>query len=101
MLPLGGENRWYVEQPKRLSHRKFKVDVARDRGQIWRVSGKDEYVPPSDLADYIMRLFLDLLDRANRGKLRGHALDSAVARADAVDAVYSLHRDIQGWSIRT
>jgi hypothetical protein len=60
MLPLGGENRWYVEQPKRLSHRKFKVDVARDRGQIWRVSGKDEY---------IMRLFLDLLDRANRGKI--------------------------------
>jgi hypothetical protein len=69
ILPLHGENRWYVEQPKRLSLRKFKVDVARDRGPIWRVSGKDEYLPPSELADYIMRLFLDLLDRANRGKI--------------------------------
>jgi hypothetical protein len=101
MLPLGGENRWYVEQPKRLSHRKFKVDVARDRGQIRRVSGKDEYLLPSDLADYIMRLFLDYWTELIVGKLRGHALDSAVARADAVDAVHSLHRDIQGWSIRT
>jgi hypothetical protein len=30
-------------------------------------SGKNEAVLPSEFADYIMRLFLDLLDRANQG----------------------------------
>jgi hypothetical protein len=69
MLPLRGEKLWYVEQPKKLRQHKFKVDVAGDRGLMWRVSGKDEYVQPSELADYIMRLFLDLLDRANQGKV--------------------------------
>ena len=68
-LPLQGENRWYVEQPKKLRQHKFKVDVARDRGLMWRASGKNEYVQPSELADCIMRLFLDLLDRANQGKV--------------------------------
>jgi hypothetical protein len=68
-LPFHGENRWYLEQPKKLRQHKFKVDVARDRGVMWRVSGKNEYVRPSELADYIMRLFLDLVDRANQGKV--------------------------------
>jgi len=31
--------------------------------------GKNEEVQPSELADYIMRLFLDLVDRANQGKI--------------------------------
>jgi hypothetical protein len=68
-LPLRGENIWYVEQPKKLRQHNFKVDVARDCGLMWRVSGKNEYVQPSELADYIMRVFLDLVDRANQGKV--------------------------------
>jgi hypothetical protein len=68
-LPLHGENRWYVEQPKKMRQHTFKVDVARDRGLMWRASGKNEYIQPSELADYIMRLFLDLVDRANKGKV--------------------------------
>jgi hypothetical protein len=68
-LPLHGESLWYVDQPKKLKQHNFKVDVARDRGPMWRLSGKSECVPPSELADYIMRLFLDLVDRANQGKV--------------------------------
>jgi hypothetical protein len=58
-----------VGQPKKLEQHKFKVDVARDSGPMWRVSGKTECVLPSELADYILRLFLDLVDRANQGKV--------------------------------
>jgi hypothetical protein len=68
-LPFHGESLWHVNQPKKLKQHIFKVDVARDRGPIRRVSGKSECVLPSELADYIMRLFLDLVDRANQGKV--------------------------------
>src|SRR6266849_8750256 len=63
-LPLRGENRWYVEQPKRLKHHKFKVDVAQDRGLVWQLHATKEYVLASELADYILRLFFDLISRA-------------------------------------
>ena len=69
LLALQGENRWYVEQPKKLKNHKFKVEVAQDRGLTWKVEGKKEYVSPSDLADHIVRLFLDLISRANQGKI--------------------------------
>jgi hypothetical protein len=68
-LPLYGENLWYVEQPKKLKQHKFKVDVGRDRGLAWRVDRKTDYVQPSQLADHIMQLFLDLVARANQGKV--------------------------------
>ena len=68
-LPIHGESLWYVNQPKKLMQHIFKVDVARDRGPMWRVGGKSECVLPFELADYIMRLFLDLVDRANQGKV--------------------------------
>ncbi len=69
VLSLQGENRLYIEQPKKLMQHKFKVDVAQDRGLMWRVSGKNEDIQPAELADYIMRLFLDLVGRANQGKV--------------------------------
>jgi hypothetical protein len=69
VLALQGENRFYIEQPKRLRQHEFKVDVAQDRGLMWRVSGKNEDIQPSELADYIMRLFLDLVGRANQGNV--------------------------------
>jgi hypothetical protein len=69
VLPFHGERPLYVEQPKKLRQHKFKVDVARDRGLMWRASGENKDVQPSELADYIMRLFLDLVDRANQGKV--------------------------------
>jgi hypothetical protein len=69
MLGLANENRWYVQQPKMLKRYKFKVDVGHDRALLWRIDGKTEYIAPSQLADYLLRLFLDLLARANQGKV--------------------------------
>jgi hypothetical protein len=69
LLALPGENRWYVEQPRKLKNHKFKVEVTQDRGLIWRVEGQKELVPQPELADYIVRLFLDLMSRANQGKI--------------------------------
>jgi hypothetical protein len=68
-LALPGENRWYVEQPKKLTSHKFKVELAQDRSLIWKADREKEYLPPSELADHIVRLFLNLLSRANQGKI--------------------------------
>jgi hypothetical protein len=64
VLALQGENRFYIEGPKKLKQHNFKVDVAQDRGLMWRVSRTNEDIQPSELADYLMRLFLDLVGRA-------------------------------------
>jgi hypothetical protein len=69
VLALRGEALFYVHQPKKLRQHTFKVDVARDGGLVWRVNGKNEYIQPTELADHIMRLFLDLLHSANQGKV--------------------------------
>jgi hypothetical protein len=70
LLALPGENMWYPEQPRLQKEWKFKVDVARDRGLVWRLAGKDgQIIPASELADRIVQIFLDLVSRANRGKV--------------------------------
>ena len=69
LLALHGENRWYVEQPQRLKLHKFKVDVGHDRGLLWRIDGKKEHIQPSQLADHILQIFLNLISRANQGKI--------------------------------
>ena len=63
--------------------------MTRDRGLMWRVSGKNEAVLPSELADYIMRLFLDLLDRANQGRVERPHIREGLGRLGGPDA-YSL-----------
>ena len=68
LLALPGENRLYVEQPKMQKEWKFKVDVAHDRGLVWRL-GKKEQIPASQLADRIVQIFLDLVSKANRGEV--------------------------------
>ncbi len=69
LLALPGENRLYVEMPKVQRERKFKVDVAHDRSLVWRLAGKNEQIPAAQLADRIVQIFLDLVSRANRGKV--------------------------------
>jgi len=69
LLALPGENRFYVENPKVQKEWKFKVDVAHDRSLVWRLAGKEELVPASQLADRIVQIFLELVSRANRGKV--------------------------------
>jgi TIR domain len=68
LLALPGEQRWYLEAPKVQKEWKFKVDVARDRSLVWRLGTKEE-IPASQLADRIVQIFLDLVSRANRGKV--------------------------------
>jgi hypothetical protein len=65
-----GEGALIIREPKELKRHKFKVDVSATRELIWKESGKKEIIPAGMLADHIMRIFLDLLSRANRGKVQ-------------------------------
>jgi hypothetical protein len=69
LLALPSERRWYLEAPKLLKEHRFKVDVAFDRTLVWRVAASKEAVPPLQLADRIVQIFLDLVSRANQGKV--------------------------------
>jgi hypothetical protein len=69
MMPLRDERLFWIEPPRKLKQHTFKVDVARDGGLLWRVRDKDKFIRPSELADHIMQLFLDLVHRANQGKV--------------------------------
>ena len=43
LMPMQGEDSLYVEGPRKLKHHKFKVEVAQDRGPVWRIHrSKDE-----------------------------------------------------------
>ncbi len=69
-LSLPGENAWVMHKPTELKRHKFKVDVSETRELIWKESGKKTRIAAPMLADHIMRIFLDLLSRANRGKVQ-------------------------------
>jgi hypothetical protein len=66
---LPQERRWVMDRPQLLQEHRFRVDVAQDRSLIWVKSGSEERIAPSQLADRIMRVFLDLVSRANQGKV--------------------------------
>jgi hypothetical protein len=73
-LILPGERAWVMHQPTELKRHKFRVDVSDTRELIWKESGKKTVIAAPMLADHIMRIFLDLLSRANRGKVQPPAL---------------------------
>ncbi len=56
-----------LQDPRLLKEHQFRVDLSRDGNLVWIESGKSGQVAASQLADRIMRIFLDLLSRANRG----------------------------------
>jgi hypothetical protein len=66
---LPQESGWFTGKPRLLKERRFRVDVALDRTLVWVEQGKTERLAPAQLADRIMRIFLDLVSRANRGKV--------------------------------
>ncbi len=66
---LPDESGWFMGKPKELMEHRFYVEVAHDRTLVWVENGKSEHIHPSQLADRLMRLFLDLLSRANQGKV--------------------------------
>ena len=69
LLALPGEICFYIESPKLLREHRFKVDVAEDGSVVWRSKGKSDRLERAQLADSIVQLFLELLSRANQGKV--------------------------------
>jgi len=57
------------EEARVLKEHQFKVDVSLDGNLVWVERGKSGQIAASQLADRIVRLFLDLISRANRGKV--------------------------------
>jgi hypothetical protein len=66
---LPGERGIIIYRPKPLKEHRFKVEVAQDRKLVWVEDGKKEHIHPDRLADHIMRYFLDLISRADQGKV--------------------------------
>jgi len=66
---LPDERAWVIETPRVLREHRFGVEVAHDRSLVWVENGMKEHIHPANLADRLMRLFLDLISRANKGKV--------------------------------
>ena len=66
---LPQERLMVMNEPRLLKEHRFRVDVSHDRELVWLEDGKKEQIAPSALADRVMRLFLDLVSRANNGKV--------------------------------
>ncbi|TMJ54158.1 MAG: hypothetical protein E6G85_06385 [Alphaproteobacteria bacterium] len=69
---MPGERGWVMHEPTELKRHKLKADVSETRDLIWKE--KKAIVPASELADHLMRIFLDLLLRANRGQVQRPAI---------------------------
>lgn len=67
LLPM--ERGFVLHKPKFLKEHCFKVEVAQDRSLVWIEDGKIGQIPASQLADRIVKIFLDLVSRANRGEV--------------------------------
>ena len=65
---LPGENGWVMHQPKELKRHKLRVDISETRDLIWKPD-KETAIAADKLGDHLFRLFLDLLSRANHGKV--------------------------------
>lgn len=66
---LPGEQGIIWRNAKRLREHYFKPEVSETRELVWVESTKERFAP-SQLADRIMRIFLDLVSRANEGKVQ-------------------------------
>ena len=66
---LPDESGRFMQNSRELREHRFYVEVAHDRTLLWVESGKSESTHPSQLADRLMRLFFDLISRANLGKV--------------------------------
>jgi hypothetical protein len=66
---LHPEGKYTLHPPKQLKEHRFKVDVAHDRSLMWREKTKGNQVAAPSLGDRIFRIFLDLISRANNGKV--------------------------------
>ena len=57
-------------EPQKLAAHKFDPDITSDKGWCWRSqSDPTRFYSSGDIADYCLKLFLNLVDRADRGKV--------------------------------
>ncbi len=73
-VPLPGVPEYMLLKPTPLKEHRFKVDVSQTRELVWVEQRKKEHIAPALLADRIVRLFLDLVSRANQGKIQRPSL---------------------------
>ena len=64
---LPGEKAWVIQQPRLLHEHKVRVDVNENLELVW-ADGKEQ-IEPERLADHIVMILMDLISRANTGKV--------------------------------
>jgi hypothetical protein len=64
-LPLPGE--FVMHDPRVLKERRIKVGVTENRELVWL--GEKEQIEPERLADRILMILMDLISRANQGRV--------------------------------
>jgi hypothetical protein len=71
-LVIPGRNEMTWEKPQQLKEHRFKPDVSETRELVWTLGW--ERVAADALADRIVLILMDLIDRMNRGKIPRPAL---------------------------
>lgn len=66
-LLLPDENAWVMHKPRVLKEHRIKVGVNENRDLVW-LDG-EEQIEPERLADHIVMILMDLISRANEGKV--------------------------------
>jgi hypothetical protein len=64
---LPGENAWVMNKPRVLREHKIKVGVNDNLELVW-LDGREQ-IEPDRLADHIVMILMDLISRANKGKV--------------------------------
>jgi hypothetical protein len=66
-LLLPGERGWVMQEPSLVKEHRIKVGVSENGELVW-LDGKEQ-IEPERLADYIVMILMDLISRANQGKV--------------------------------
>jgi hypothetical protein len=69
---LPGERGWAADKPRVLKEHCIKVGVTENRELVW-LDG-EEQIEPERLADHIVMILMDLISRANQGKVERPSL---------------------------
>jgi hypothetical protein len=72
-LLLPGERGFVMHEPRVLKEHRIKVGMTENRELMW-LDGKDQQIEPERLADQIVMILMDLISRANQGKVERPSL---------------------------
>ncbi len=67
-VPIPGRQEMIWQQPTLLKESRFKPDVSETRELVW-IERRNALVAPSELADRVVMILLDLIGRMNAGKV--------------------------------